>query len=864
MTGGARSGLDAARELRRRGVVENNAGRPLAAQRLFRRALNLVDRTPEGSEQDRRLLRSRVQISQAFSEYELNGLQRGLAALSEITDYAIVRADPAVAVHLHLQEGFMWVRGGEFAEALTHLDRAVGLLDHADAAAACNILVNRGMVRLYLGDLPRARIDFQRAAERAQANQLPVEELKARHNLGCVEFYAGNLALALREMDLAQRLSGDVSQAVFHLDRAKVLIEAGLHREADAALLEAHGFFRSQRLWHDVGEVELARAECALLSGEVQSARQLAGTARDRFRRRGNQAWRRSAELLLLQADLAAGRPGARLAPPARRLVAEFRANGLVTQARTAQLIAAEALLRSGRSDEAAQLAAELPTAQGDPISVRLYDHFVHARLAVTAADTGAARRHVRNGLIELAQYQSSFGSIDLQSASAVHGRRLAELDLEMALADGRATALLDAVERGRSTSNRLRPVQSPADEDTARLLAELRRTVESIRAGESGTGGGPLGADRDRVAELQRALRSRSWHAAGSRRSTRSAKSGEVVAALEARSTSLVCCVQVGGFLHVLHGDRNGLQIAPIGPVEEIAELALRVRADLDVIANGRMPAELIRSVHGSLRRSLGELDDRLIGSLGLTDERVLVVPTGRLATLPWGSLPSLRTRPVVVAPSASTWLSASTGPSAPVPATSGPAEAPTVAVFAGPGLARSEEEAKAVGEAWAGSVVRTGPQAGPAELIDAMGHASVVHVAAHGEHQAENPLFSSIRLTDGPVFAYEFDQTARGAEHVVLSACELGQATIRPGDEALGLTSVLLHLGTRSVVAGVARVHDDVAADVMIRYHVALAAGVDSARALADACAAETDRPAPFTCFGATWSRSTAGPTG
>jgi len=34
------------------------------------------------------------------------------------------------------------------------------------------------------------------------------------------------------------------------------------------------------------------------------------------------------------------------------------------------------------------------------------------------------------------------------------------------------------------------------------------------------------------------------------------------------------------------------------------------------------------------------------------------------------------------------------------------------------------------------------------------------------------------------------------------------------------LGLTSVLLHLGTRSVIAGVARVDDDVAAEVMVRY--------------------------------------------
>lgn len=126
------------------------------------------------------------------------------------------------------------------------------------------------------------------------------------------------------------------------------------------------------------------------------------------------------------------------------------------------------------------------------------------------------------------------------------------------------------------------------------------------------------------------------------------------------------------------------------------------------------------------------------------------------------------------------------------------------------------------------------------------------IVHLAAHGRHQTDNPLFSSIRLADGPLFAYELD---RSAEHVILSACELGLATVRPGDEALGLTSVLLHLGARSVVAGVARVGDAAAEQVMQRYHTRLAAGADSAAALAGALETDLASPPPFVCFGAPW---------
>src|SRR5215203_4663203 len=102
------------------------------------------------------------------------------------------------------------------------------------------------------------------------------------------------------------------------------------------------------------------------------------------------------------------------------------------------------------------------------------------------------------------------------------------------------------------------------------------------------------------------------------------------------------------------------------------------------------------------------------------------------------------------------------------------------------------------------------------------------------------------------GPLFAYEVADK-RVAPHVVLSACELGQATTRPGDEALGLTRVLLQLGAQCVVAGVAQVADDLAGRVMADYHRRLATGVDSASALASATA--SGPYVPFVCFGSSW---------
>jgi CHAT domain-containing protein len=86
---------------------------------------------------------------------------------------------------------------------------------------------------------------------------------------------------------------------------------------------------------------------------------------------------------------------------------------------------------------------------------------------------------------------------------------------------------------------------------------------------------------------------------------------------------------------------------------------------------------------------------------------------------------------------------------------------------------------------------------------------------------------------------------------QHVVLSACDVGRISMRPGDEPLGLVATLLHAGSRTVVAAAAPVADAVAAEVMGEYHRSLRAGQRPAAALAAATAANP--LAAFSCFGA-----------
>ena len=195
-------------------------------------------------------------------------------------------------------------------------------------------------------------------------------------------------------MDQAAAIRSGASLAISALDKSRGLIEAGLSDAADAALLSAEREFRRGRLYHELAETELARAECAILAGNLKAARALAGSARTRFARRGNDRWRRVAELTLLSADLADGRPPTRLIGPAVRLAEQFREQGLALQSRTAALIAVAALTTAGRLERAEQLLAELPRMRPtDPISAKLQHRTVAATLQRQSGHSALARR---------------------------------------------------------------------------------------------------------------------------------------------------------------------------------------------------------------------------------------------------------------------------------------------------------------------------------------------------------------------------------------------------------------------------------------------------------------------------------------
>jgi len=276
-----------------------------------------------------------------------------------------------------------------------------------------------------------------------------------------------------------------------------------------------------------------------------------------------------------------------------------------------------------------------------------------------------------------------------------------------------------------------------------------------------------------------------------------------------------------------------------------------LRLRADLDAQAGRTLPGPMAAAVAGATRRDAALLGSAVLSPLltEVGDRDLVVIPTGLLTTVPWAVLPGCAGRPVTVAPSATAWHVArrrlrATGPAGPPP------QAGTLLV-AGPGNARGDAEVLAIAGLRPGASVLTGTRATPAATLAGLGTAAIAHLAAHGQHQAENALFSTLELAGGPLLGYDLQRAARVPAMVVLSSCDLGLTDVRPGDETFGMVTALLAAGTGTVVASVARIADDTAMAAMVGYHQAIAGGRAPAAALAQAL--EPAQAAGFVCFGA-----------
>ena len=258
---------------------------------------------------------------------------------------------------------------------------------------------------------------------------------------------------------------------------------------------------------------------------------------------------------------------------------------------------------------------------------------------------------------------------------------------------------------------------------------------------------------------------------------------------------------------------------VHPLGPADEVRRLLDAVAADLDMAASD-LAGPFAAAIRGSLDQRLARVGELLLGPVlpALGDRRLVLTPSGYLAGTPWSLLDGLAGRPLTIPTSATRWLALRRTP----PATAAgsawwPARTCRGARRRSPGPSRE----------WPGARVLRGAEATAGRVSALAAEVDVLHLAGHGRHPGDNPLFSAVELVDGPWFGYDIDQLAATPSVVVLSACELGRVAVRSGEEAVGMSAAWLHAGARTVVSSPALVADDVACEVLAGWHQRVSRG-------------------------------------
>jgi CHAT domain-containing protein len=737
--------------------------------------------------------------------------RQGLAVLDQAV--AIARGHLAGQVLVRRATALWDV--GRFHEAHQDLNRALPHFRRAgDTVWEVRSLSCRAYVFLGLGLPRRAAVDLARAEELSAANGQDLEYAYARHNLGLAALTRGDLPEALSYLDEAARRYQTLGEEVPELavDRCLILLAAGLTGEAaeetDTALNRIPpgrgNAYRNADLFYAAATADLA-------IGDAAGARQRAAQARRMFKSQSRPLWEAQANLVLTEARYAAGEHSAALFRYAAEVATRLEASRSGEAMRAHLLAGRIALSRGSVADADPHLERAARYRRRGPPLPRSRGWLARALQADAQGNARATVIACGRGLDALEEHQLRLGATELRAYGTAHGAELATLAQRNALRRGDTRRLLYWSERWRATALAARSGPPGADKDLAAELEALRSVSRLLRNTE-------MAASRRNALERER-RRLEAAVQARTRRLPGDQKPGARVFDLdelfaELGPTTLIELITVDSVLYALVVAGGRLRLHTIGIVPE-REVQMD-RFVLRRLARGRPHPgdELLLKYRGA------QLEASLLGSAAarLGDGPVVVIPPGRLRAVPWTLMPAFRDRVVTVAPSASTWLRARRMQ---------PPSPQRVALVAGPGLTTQGAEVETLRARYPGAELLSRGQATASRVLAALDGAWLAHIAAHGSFRADNPMFSSILLDDGPLIVHDFERLGRAPYQLVLANCDSGVAAPVGADELLGLVSSLVPLGAAGIVASIVPVNDRAVVPLMLALHDALHRG-------------------------------------
>ena len=296
---------------------------------------------------------------------------------------------------------------------------------------------------------------------------------------------------------------------------------------------------------------------------------------------------------------------------------------------------------------------------------------------------------------------------------------------------------------------------------------------------------------------------------------------------------------------------------------------LAVRVRFAREILSNAPASRDA-RSVFGELHDLLFR---PLVDANAVTGiESLLIVPHGSLGALPFAALWSKSDGKFLVERYVLSYLPAvgALGAQREVPATTDRAVIFAPMIDSLPGTLR---EARAIAGTITAAQIKTGSASSESAVRTALAADRPVHIASHGSHNSQNPLFSRVMVgskrtltpsNDGELEVHEILGLRTASPLVFLSGCETalgsaGETVFGQGSDENSLAQAFLVAGAGSVVATLWRVDDASAVQVATSFYRNMRPGIAPEYALARAQREEISHSAGYT-----WAAYTVSGTG
>jgi CHAT domain-containing protein/tetratricopeptide (TPR) repeat protein len=842
------------------------------AHKHYKAALRLFRRLSQDVDVGRTLSGGALQTLIYLGRYD-----EALAAAREARRLFERHGDRLRLARLDTNVGNILTRQNRFQEALTFYQRAREPLERLgepqDVAA---VLGNLAMCYTYVNQLDTAQQTYQEARHYCETHAMPLLIAQVDYNIAYLHYLRGEYSRALELYRAAEKQSERVGdqyhRSLCDLDRSEIFLELNLSDEGGELASRALAGFDTLGTAYEKAKSLTNLAIAASHDNDVDRALELFDRARVLFAKERNHV--RLALVDFYQA-LVLYRNGRylqaqRLCQQAFKLFAKTSASG---QAVLCELLLAQLELDAGdprAAERACRLALGKATAMQSPI-LSYQAYFVLGLISEAQHDPHGAFAAFEKARGRLERLRSHLGAEDLKVSFlkdklAVY-EGLVSIGLTLGAQRHRQEQAFGYIEQAKSRSladliafrgSAIAPhVESELTDEIRNLRQQINAQYRQIELNE--------GRRDKRSARRVEALRQhtrtlenrlvKSLNAVSRTDQEFAALQGgtsftvDEIREVLGAETVLLEYYQARGQIYACVLSAEALDVLPVASGDAVRKVLRLLQFQLSKVGLRSTAGKEAERRRGAMDAHLSELYTMLVGPVRdlLRTEQVVIVPHEMLHYLPFHALFDgdrflTDAYKVSYAPSASVYrlCCAKRARVQGEPLVMGvPDErAPYIA-----------DEVQAVANTFPGARVFIGADA-TADRLSVFGPTSpFVHIATHGRFRRDNPMFSSIRLGNGPFNVIDLYQLRLSAELVTLSGCSTGLNAIVGGDELLGLVRGLLYAGAGAVLLTLWDAFDRSTAEFMETFYRELQAGSTKAGAVQLAMRQLRERyPHPF----------------